>query len=156
MLLDSLAAAPRLCNSVHEQLSHFFLLSIQYFHKQSDSEKDTFINQLRVLFGLNYSACHLVNLPQQQFQDCQKHIDRFIQHSHGDFRYHWGASMLLANSLASLALIAVENFHLAHDPVLYYRSFIHALGTVLNNPSITQANQTEEVDQLLQTLQQQP
>jgi hypothetical protein len=94
MSADSLAAAPHQCNCVHTQLSHFFLLSIQYFHKQSDSEKDTFVSQLRVLFGLNYSACHLVNLPPKQLQDCQKHIDRFIQNSHGDFRRHWGAFVL--------------------------------------------------------------
>lgn len=155
MSAGSLAAAPHQCNSMQDKLSHFFLLSIQYFHQQPDSEKDTFINQLRVLFGLSYAACHLADLSQKQFQDCQKYVDRFIQHSHGDFRYHWGAFMLLANSLASLALTAVENFHRAHDPALY-RSFIHALGKVLNNLSITQANQTEEVDQLLQTLQQQP
>jgi hypothetical protein len=154
MSADSLAAAPHQCNSVQDELSHLFLLSIQYFHKQPDSETTIFINQLRVLFALSYAACHLVNLSQKQFQDCQKYIDRFIQHSHGDFRRHWGAFVLLANTLASLVLTAIENFHRSHYPVLY-RSFIHALGTVLNNPSITQANQAEEMQQLLQTLQQQ-
>jgi hypothetical protein len=130
-------------------------LSIQYFQKQPDAETVIFINQLRVLFSLSYAACHLVNMPQKQLQDCQKHIDRFIQHSHGDFRRHWGAFVLLSNTIASLVLTVIENFHRSHYPALY-RSFIHALSTALNNPSITEANKTEEVDQLLQTLQQHP
>jgi hypothetical protein len=157
MTTDSLTASPRQRNCVcaHDKLSYLFLLSIQYFQKQSDSEAVVFINQLRVLFGLSYAACHIGNIVEENWPNCQKYVSRFIQYSQGDFRQHWGTMLLLSQTLASLVFTAVENFRRTNYPALYH-NFIHALGKVLSNPSVTQANKTEEVEQLLQTLQQHP
>jgi len=149
MSADSLAAAPRLCNSVNDRLSHLFLISIQHFYQPQTPKTAIFIHQLRALVGLSYAAC---SVAEQHWESYQIPFQRFIQHSHGDFRYHWGAQLLLAQSLAKMVILTIESFYLLDYPN-YYHTFIQTLGQILANESIALANKTEEARQLLHMFQ---
>lgn len=153
MSADSLAAAPHLCNSVYDRLSHLFLLSIQHFYLQRCPKTAVFVNQLRALVGLSYAICHMVEMSEKDQKGYQKYFCRFIQHSQGDFQQHWGALLLLAQALAKLVIFAVESFQQSNYPSLYH-SFMQVLGKTLNNASIVGTEKIDEVQQLLRALQQ--
>ncbi len=97
----------------------------------------------------------MADMSEKDWEEYQKYFCRFIQYSQGDFCQHWGALLLLAQTLAKLVIFAVESSQQASYPTLYH-SFMQALGKALNNELIVETGKIDEVQQLFPALQQHP
>jgi len=143
MVAASLVGAHPLCNNKGDDTSHlaeiFHTLFKHYTLNSSPTAVD-FIQSLRTLAGLGFTAC----LANHGHIACyQPYLNCFLEHDSGDFRRHSASLLLLSQAMANMVLLAIDNFRfLCHAN--YHNDFINIVKNILNN-LITNTSEKKEV-----------
>ena len=115
-------------------LANLFELSFDYYIKNNSPNFIEYIQSLRTVAGLGFTAAFV---DEGLLFIYQRSFDQFMMHNEGNFKENEGAKRLIAQSAAGMVATAILSFNALNYP-RYYEDFRAALRyTIAEIPKYT-------------------